>query len=154
MSTMANLPERAPDLALAGFRLWITGRGGADIDDYWDGNWLDVIADCRGSDSCVIARGPLIHLSEIQTLRNGCARLAAGTAQEAGLYCTQPNLKLELWAVPGGPIVGKLRITPDHKAETHDYGFAIERALLPGIVAACEAMLAAYPTRGKAPGGH
>lgn len=138
-----------PDLRIAGLRLWVEAREQPESQDYWDGNWLRVRAHCAGEHSEVRAAGPLVHLSEVATLKSGCEKLLAGTVAEAGLYCAEPNLKLELWAAPGGGVVGKVRITPDHRAEIHDYGFACDLDGVARLVAACERLLGRYPLRGK-----
>lgn len=138
-----------PDLRIAGFALWVDARTAPESDDYWDGNWLQVRASYEANDSSVRAAGALIHASELMTLVAGCRKLLAGEAAEAGLYCAAPNLKLELWSAPGGAVVGKLRITPDHKAELHDYGFATDAAGIEALIAACGRVLDRFPLRGK-----
>ncbi len=138
-----------PDLRIAGFALWVDARTAPESDDYWDGNWLQVRANYEASESSVRAAGALIHASELATLATGCRKLLAGEAAEAGLYCAAPNLKLELWSAPGGAVVGKLRITPDHKAELHDYGFATDAAGIEALIAACGRVLDRFPLRGK-----
>lgn len=139
--------SRAPDIQLAGLRVWVDGRHEADTHDYWDGNWVTVFAQYQSAQSQVTVAGPLVHLSEIVTLHNGCTKLAARQVQEAGLFCMEPNLKIELWAVPGDQFIGKVRITPDHKAEMHDFGFAFEAAELDALVQACSDVLSRFPVR-------
>ncbi len=142
--------RRAADLVVAGLSLWVAGRHGGESEDYWEGNWLDVIARYRAGGSRVAVAGPIVHLSELAALLAGCERMAAGAVTETGLYCMEPNLKIELWRVPNGQLIGKTRITPDHKSEVHDFGFALEPGELPAIAASCRDILARYPLRGKA----
>lgn len=146
-----NEPSRErdskPDLELAGLRLWVDGRHPGERSDYWDGNWMTVRAEYRSARAQVAIAGPLVHLSEIVTLHSGCTKLAARQVQEAGLFCMEPNLKIELWAVPGDKFIGKVRITPDHKSEMHDFGFAFEHAELEALIEACAALLARFPVR-------
>lgn len=139
----------APDIAIAGLRLWVEGRAQPDAESYWEGNWLRVRAQCTAEHSEVRAAGPCVHLSEIATLKAGCEKLLRGEVAEAGLYCAEPTLKLELWAAPGGAVVGKIRITPDHRLEIHDYGFATDAAGIAALVAECARVLERYPPRGK-----
>lgn len=138
------------DLVIAGLSIQIIARHGKDSDDYWDDNWVDVLACCRSEHASVEVRGPLIHLSEIAALKAGSERMLAGDIEQTGLYCMEPNLKVELWQVPGDQFIGKTRITPDHKAEIHDFGFAFSRQTLHEIIAACGRILENYPIRGKA----
>lgn len=138
-------PDRAPDLHIGGLKLWVDGRHQSEVSDYWDGNWVEVRAEYQSANSRVAIAGPLLHLSELVTLKRGCTRLAAQEVSEAGLFCREPNLKLELWAVPGGKFIGKVRITPDHKSEMHDFGFALGEGELDALLGACSAILALYP---------
>jgi hypothetical protein len=39
-------PLGAPDLQIAGLRLWVHDRQFPMADDYWDGNWLQVTVHC------------------------------------------------------------------------------------------------------------
>lgn len=147
MNDIANARQGAPDLEIGGLRLWIEGRHYAESEDYWDGNWLRIVAECTSSNSHVAIAGPLVHLSEITTLHSGCEKLASHQVQEAGLYCMEPNLKVELWAVPGGKVIGKVRITPDHKSEMHDFGFALDEGGLTALLGACASVLRRFPLR-------
>ena len=140
----------APDLSIAGLELWIDDREHPDSQEYWEGNWLRVRVRCAAAHSEVRAAGPFLHLSEIATLKAGCERLLAGEVAEAGLYCAEPNLKIELWTAPSSTVIGKIRITPDHRAEIHDYGFAADLAGVQALVVACARLLERYPLRGKA----
>ena len=80
-------------------------------------------------------------------MRSGCEKLVARKVEEAGLYCMEPNLKIELWAVPNGQVIGKVRITPDHKSEMHDFGFALDEAELSELLASCVRVLEKFPLR-------
>lgn len=35
-----------PDLTISGLKVWVHGREYENSDDYWDGNWLRVTANC------------------------------------------------------------------------------------------------------------
>ena len=148
----SSLPHsRAPDFHIAGLRLWIEGYHYAESTDYWDGNWMQVSAEYQSANSRVAVAGPIVHLSEITTLHSGCEKLVARKVEEAGLYCMEPNLKIELWAVPNGQVIGKVRITPDHKSEMHDFGFALDEAALSELLASCARVLEKFPLRHARP---
>ncbi len=149
MSRTGRPARGVPDLSIGGLRLWIIDRQFGASEDYWDGNWLRIHAECASAHARVEIEGPLVHLSEIVTLHSGCAKLAARQVQEAGLYCMEPNLKLELWAVPGDKFIGKVRITPDHKSELHDFGFALNDGELVALIDACAEVLRKFPVRHK-----
>lgn len=149
MSDSTHAQSRGSDLSVGGLTLFIEERANNNSDDYWDANWLTVRAECRGKNSLVSVTGPILHLSEVAALKVGCARLAAGEITETGLFCMEPNLKIELWSVPGGQLIGKIRITPDHKSEMHDFGFAMDAGELAAVETACSLVLEHYPMRGK-----
>jgi hypothetical protein len=151
MNDSSSPRSRAPDFHIAGLRLWIEGYHYAESTDYWDGNWMQVSAEYQSANSRVAVAGPIVHLSEITTLHSGCEKLMARTVEEAGLYCMEPNLKIELWAVPNGQVIGKVRITPDHKSEMHDFGFALDEAALTELLASCARVLEKFPLRHARP---
>ena len=147
MNDMTPARAEPPDLRIGGLRVWIDGRHNSEVADYWDGNWVEVLAEYVSANSRVAVAGPIVHLSEIATLLSSCEKLARQSVQEAGLYCMEPNLKIELWAVPNGKVIGKVRITPDHKSEMHDFGFALDDGELAELLAACARLLEKYPLR-------
>jgi len=57
-----------PDLQLSGLQIWIHHRQFPDLEDYWDGNWINVTAHCEANGSSVQINGNFIHLSEIAGL--------------------------------------------------------------------------------------
>lgn len=52
------------DIKFAGMSLWVLGRQFPDLDDYWDGNWLNVQVRVEASGAAVEAAGPIIHVGD------------------------------------------------------------------------------------------
>ena len=137
------------DLRLAGLRIRVHGRQFPDARDDWDGNWLDVTAQCDDNGASVVARGPILHLSELERWRREAEKLFEALAGEARLDCREPNLSVLLKAASLGQITMDVSITPDHLAQKHWFRFEIDQSYLPSLIAQCRTILEAYPLRGE-----
>jgi len=139
--------RRAPDLRIAGLKIWIDGRSHPEAMDYWDGNWLTIDASCSYSDSFVRSAGSIIHLREIKQLLQTCEALHPRTHGAAGLYCLEPELRVELISRPTGPIEVKIWITPHYRTQMHQFTDQISRRDLQAIKSACRNILKQYEIR-------
>jgi len=138
------------DLQIAGLRLWVHGRQFPEAEDYWDGNWLNITAECVYPGSWVEVSGPVVHVREVQQLLEGCERLYATLEGAAGLECMEPNLRVKLaMGDKAGHIKVSIALTPEHLTESHQYEDWIDQTFLPPIIAACRRVLDRYPTRGR-----
>jgi hypothetical protein len=145
----------APDIQIAGLRIWVHGRQFEDSMDYWDGNWLRVTAYCIYPDAIVRVHGSIIHLGEIAGLKRDCAQLHESLKGVAKLDCIEPNLSAKLEMHWNGGIGVQINITPDHLAQTHSFEDALDQTYLPGIIRQCDEVLSRLPIRdadGVAPG--
>jgi hypothetical protein len=140
---------RAPDLKLAGLRLWVHGREFPDSHDYWDSNWLEATVQCDGNGARVVARGPILHLSELDSWCREAEQLIERLAGKARLDCMEPNLSVVLRAASLGHLTMEVSITPDHLTQKHWFQFAIDQSYLPSLIADCRSILKAYPVRGE-----
>ncbi|RKP47779.1 hypothetical protein D7S86_22760 [Pararobbsia silviterrae] len=91
--------------------------------------------------------GPIVHLSEVEGLLEGCERLYESLSGAAKLQCMEPNLAATLTASTGGRIDVEIHITPDHMAEAHEFKGSIDQTFLPAIILQCRELLAEYPVR-------
>jgi hypothetical protein len=142
----------APDLTLAGLRIWVHGRQFPDAVDAWDGNWLDVTAECTDKSAGVVIGGPILHLSELKGWCRDAERLLGTLTGEARLDCREPNLSVALRAASLGQIAMEVSITPDHLTQKHWFQFVIDQSYLPTVIAQCQSILEAYPLRGERAG--
>lgn len=139
-----------PDLKIAGFRLWVHRRQFAKSEDFYDGNWLQVTADCSASDASVRVRGAILMTTDIAGFGDNCALMHRGEIQSAVLAPCEPELKVSLQADgPLGSIRALVDITPDHQAQQHRFAFEADQSYLPGIVRQCSAIVQKYPVRGR-----
>jgi hypothetical protein len=147
MDTLEPQPLEDPQLQISGLRIWIHGRQFPNSDDYWDGNWLRVTAECRSQGSRVRVHGPIIHLGELSGLSESCKRLYETLSGAACLDCMEPELNVKMTAKGSGQIELEVSITPDNLNEKHIFRESIDQSYLPSIIASCEAILAEHPVK-------
>lgn len=85
--TPTDLDE--PDLQVAGLRLWIHGRQYSDANDYDDGNWLRVTANCSASGSSVWAQDAILTVRDIAWLGRECTTKLCGKASNHPMQWTR-----------------------------------------------------------------
>lgn len=140
----------APDLRIAGFQLWIRRRQFPDAADYWDGNWLQVIAHCGAGGASVWVDGPVLMVSDLDSFADECAVLHERLAGRATLDSYEPNLRVSLASEDrSGHLVLRVEITPDHIDQQHTFRFSLDQSYVPGILSQCRDILRAYPVRGR-----
>ena len=143
----ANLGK--PEIKIAGLQIWIHGRQFPDLDDYWDGNWLNVTAHCESNHAGVWVSGNLIHLSEIDHLKTSATKLYKELKGKAALPCLEPELSVEFKACGLGKIDMIVNITPDPRYQKHKFLFEIDQSYLPALISSCNTILKAYQIKGK-----
>lgn len=137
-----------PDLCIGGFEVWIYGRQFPESDDYWDGNWLNVLARCTASSSVVQAAGSILHLSELHKLLVECKRVYNTLAGEAKLECMEPNIDLKIKMKNAGHCELTVSITPDHLYQEHSFIFDLDQSYLQPLLESLEQILHSYPIKG------
>jgi hypothetical protein len=139
--------QRAADLTIGGLGLWVHCRQFPESNDYWDGNWLFVTAECRYPQSFARAEGPIVNLSEIARFLKECHALYRDLRGAAVLSCIEPNLRVELTAESLGHLALVIALTPDTLVEQHTFRSEVDQSYLPSIITGCESILARYPLR-------
>jgi hypothetical protein len=145
----APAPSGEAHLRIGGLEIHVEGREFPQADDYWDGNWVVAAVRCASSHSSVAFRGPILHLSEVVQLLEGCEAMVEGEAGSATLPCSEPHLYVELEAGPRGRVRATVELR--HDGERHVYEFALDRDAVARIAAECRALLAAFPILGEPP---
>jgi hypothetical protein len=142
-------PLEAPNLQIAGLRLWVHGRQFPMADDYWDSNWLQVTVHCTAPGAHVWVTGPILHVSEIAHFLRGVEALHASLQGEATLPCMEPELAVSLTAEGLGHITMVVAITPDHLSQAHRFTLTIDQSYLPLVMDSCRTILRQYPIKGE-----
>jgi hypothetical protein len=137
-----------PDLKMNQFKLWIHGRQFPELDDFWDGNWLNVSAYCNESGASVYTNGAIVHLSEIEKWLNLCQDLNQKLSGVAELKFLEPNLVFQIELKKGSGTL-EICITPDHMNQDHKFTFDIDQSYLSSIILDCKEILKEYPIKNK-----
>jgi hypothetical protein len=142
-------PSDAADLQLGALSIWIRGRTRPDDDDFWDGNWLDVLIQVAASHALVQAEGAILHASELASLVEGCRRMHETLRGEFDLECMEPALHLHLSLNPRGQLAFHVDLTADVATQRHHFEFELDQSYLPGFIRAGEEALRRFPVRGS-----
>jgi hypothetical protein len=147
MSEQSHVNLDEPSLQIAGLKLWVHGRQFPLAQDYWDGNWLQVTAQCDSASATVSTVGPIVHLGELVQLIEECERLHESLSGIAKLDCMEPNLSVTLTAKTRGQIDVQIHITPNHMLERHEFNESFDQTFLPAIISQCRRILIEHPLR-------
>jgi len=142
-------PLGAPDLQVAGLRLWVHRRQFPMAGDSWDGNWLQVTGHCAVPGARVWGTGPILHVAKIAHFLRGTEALHASLQGEATFPCMEPELAVTLTAARRGHITMVAAITPDHLSQAHRFTFTIDQSYLPLVIDSCRTLLRQYPVKGQ-----
>ena len=141
------LPQTEPSISCGILKIWILSRQFPDATDYWDGNWLNVIAHCSDKGAAVTVSGSIIHLREIATLRAELLNMDESLKGSAEMPTIEPNLHLKLDCNHLGHIAGECHITPDHMTQSHSFDFDLDQSYLKHLIRQCDRVLEEYPVR-------
>ncbi len=140
-----------PDLKLAGFSLWVRSRQYPHCDDYWDGNWLDVVARVEAPGSFVEAAGPFLRNDELVAFAAQLEVVQRDLTGEAELACMEPNLNMKVRCGSLGHMEAVISITPDNLTQSHELTLDIDQTYLAPVLRSCRRILQRFPIIG-APG--
>ena len=136
-----------PDFEAAGLRVWIWGREFENATDYWDGNWLRVIARCGSPGAEVWAEGVILHLSELQGWLDQLKELNHTLNGSAELSCIEPYLSARIDLTDGrGKLV--VSITPDPLEKNREFAFPVDQSHVRELALQLERVLERFPIRG------
>jgi len=139
-----------PDLKFGDFELWVHRRQFPEAADFDDGNWLLVTVHCVSSGASVWANGAFLMVVDIIRFGEECKRLLNGETSTASLDPLEPELSLKIDSIDRlGHLMVEVKITPDHRRESHTMAFEIDQSYLSGIIAQCAVIAHAYPVLGK-----
>ena len=139
-----------PDFQLGACRLWVRGRTNPTSKDLWDGNWLNVVAECEAPGAKVQAIGDFIHLTELSAFQAALEKLYQELSGAAELRCMEPELRITLEIKPTGLIEMRVMITPDHLHQSHQFNFGIDQSFLPTAIRQLVVILDRFPMVGAA----
>ena len=141
----------APDLEVAGLRIWVHGRESPGSSDFWDGNWLRATARCSGSGASVSVAGSFLRSDELLRWLSEIELLQQSLTGEARLAAIEPELGVLLRAPDPGRLEVRVDITPDQLSQEHVFRFELDPSSLPALALALRRLLERYPVTGGAP---
>src|SRR6266852_2264235 len=114
------------DIRIACLSRWTRAREFTNATDYWDGNWLQIVAYCSYPGAKVIVDGPFLRTGEIQAFGERCARLHSTLEGQARLDCMEPYLNVVLTGDSRGHVAVEIALTPDHN-QRHEFRDQIDQ---------------------------
>ncbi len=143
---LGKIPNlKKPSLKILGFQMWVHGREFPDSQDYWDGNWLNVTVHCGRLNSDVWFTGSIVHLSELNRLKEDIEKLCITFKGVIILDTMEPYLRIEFETTSKENIAMKVTFTPDHMYEDHHYLFELDENQLRSCGEQLRNILVDYP---------
>jgi hypothetical protein len=137
-------PTQAPSLVLGGLKVWVLDKAFPESVEWFDGNWLQVRAECNAPGATVTANGPLLTAEDIGRLLSGMEAMQRG-GSSAGMSPLEPNLAVSLTGSSKGRLRIDVRITPDSMTQEHRFFFDADMAYLEGPIEQCREILRRFP---------
>jgi hypothetical protein len=119
----------------------------SNADEYWDANWLFVNAKYNRGNSAVLASGPIIHVSEIQSFKQQCELMSSSLQGKAHFSCMEPNIDIKFEMDKRGSVDVVIQITPDNMIEEHTFFEEIDQTFLNQIIIDLENALECFPIK-------
>ena len=152
MAQPARASAQAPTIELGDFRLTVHRRQFPDAQDRWDGNWLHVTVQCAQAGAIVATDGPILEAADLQRFRDQLAAVTAPPAGAAVLCGAEPNIVVRVTAAEGlGLVRVRVELTPEPQSQGHWFEYAIDPSYLAEAIRQLDAVLAAFPVRGRPP---
>jgi hypothetical protein len=142
-----------PSLVLGGLSVWILEKAFPESVEWYDGNWLQVRAECSAPGATVTANGPLLTAEDIGRLLAGLEAMHRREARSAGMSPLEANLVVSLTGSSRGRLRIDVRITPDSTTQEHRFFFDEDLAYLEGPIQQCREILRRFPAVERAAQG-
>ena len=152
MAQPARAPAQAPAIELGDFQLTVHRRQFPDEQDRWDGNWLQVTAQCAQAGAIVAAGGPIVDAADLERFRDELLALHRAPSGQAELHGAEPHVRVRVSAVAGlGDLRVRVELTPEPQSQGHWFEFPIDSSYLPAAIRQLDTVLGLFPVRGRAP---
>ena len=152
MPQSARAPAQAPAIELGDFQLTVHRRQFPDEQDRWDGNWLQVTAQCAQAGAIVAAAGPIVDAVDLERFRDELIALRGAPSGVAALHGAEPHVRVGVTAVAGlGALVVRVELTPEPQSQGHWFEFTVDPSYLIAAIRQLDAVLERFPVRGRPP---
>ncbi|MBN1344150.1 MAG: hypothetical protein JXQ73_15805 [Phycisphaerae bacterium] len=140
-----------PDVRFCGLSVWVLRRELEDSDDYWDGNWLHVVARYASDGAEAWTSGPIMHVAELKQWCEQLEQLHQNLEGVAEMRCMEPNLSARVTLDALGRGSFEVGITRDPEEERHTFTCRMDQSYLPDVIRSIEVLLERYPIKGEPP---
>jgi hypothetical protein len=139
--------NETPDIQLAGLSIWALSRQFPESEDFWDGNWLDVIVRVEASGAFVEVRRPCLRTDEVEAFADQLTLLYRELRGTAELACIEPHVSVKMTCSPLGEVEVIVDLSPDNVTQSHRFVFAIDQSYVPATLAGCRKVLNRFPVK-------
>jgi hypothetical protein len=152
MAHAARATAPAPTIELGGFQVSVHRREFPDAQDRWDGNWLQVTAQCAQAGAIVAAGGPILDAADLQRFRDELVALHATGSGQADLHGAEPHIRIRvIAAVAMGDVRVRVELTPEPQSQGHWFAYTLDPSDLAESIRQLDAVLEQFPVRGRVP---
>jgi hypothetical protein len=152
MAHAARAAVPAPTIELGAFQVFVHRREFPDAQDRWDGNWLQVTAQCAQAGALVAAGGPILDAADLQRFRDELVALHTSGSGQAELHGAEPHIRLRVAAPAGvGDMRVRVELTPEPQSQGHWFEYRLDPSYLAESIRQLDAVLEQFPVRGRAP---
>jgi hypothetical protein len=134
-----------PDLKIAGFSLWVLAREFPDAADFWDANWLHIVAVLEAKGARVEVEGPLLRNTDIKLFVEQLTVLQETLQGSATLESLEHCPVVRIDAQDGhGHLRAKVTFT-DNVTQWHEVRFVFDQTYLTELGRSCRKLLNSFP---------
>ena len=141
-------PDGEPDVVLAGFKLWVHGRGHSRATDSWDGNWLEITSAYVTEHCIAVCEGDVLHGSDVLASLDAARRMHETLEGQFSFATLEPGFALQFSARQHGRIDLDARIVTeeiaDGRGEYHKQQL-IDQSYLPALINGLTQVLRRFP---------
>jgi hypothetical protein len=133
-------------------RVAVMGREYPEMDDYWDGNWLNATIEAHASDRKVRYQASL-RADEFDSLRTQLVRMTRGQADTAIFESTEEWLTIRLQRDGTTVVVSALCRSAVEQEGSIELALNLDDAILQELISRLTRLLARFPVLGTSGAG-
>jgi len=141
-----------PDLEIINLKIWIHDREQPNSEDYYEGNWLNITAECESNinkfeGSKIWTEGSYLLTWEIYGIQerlNSFYNNFEGTLEFR--FMEEPFLALNFEAINSEKVAIEISISPDVD-KTHKYYYQTDKSYILEIISQCKKILSKFPIK-------
>jgi hypothetical protein len=145
-----EFPDAAADVAFAGFKLWVHGRGHPEATDFWDGNWFRITAAYLTPHFIAICEDNILHGSDVASSLEAACRMYETLDGDFTFATLEPGFDLHFSARQHGRIDLEANFVTDGlRREEYRNLIEIDQSYLPAFIRGPRLVLSRFPLVGE-----